>query len=66
MGTLTTALNDSVINGVDTKFLQQIRVGDKIVIKGMTYTVIRVTSDTAMTVSPFIEVPQLLALKAVL
>ena len=51
-GLINVTQNDSNIVGVDTRFLEQLRVGDKIVLKGMTYTVIRVTSNTAAVVSP--------------
>lgn len=60
MGTLSVYINSSTVDvtpGVDSRFLEQIRVGDKIVIKGMTYTVIRVPNNTTMTVSPIYRGP---------
>ena len=40
------------INGVTTKFSKQLVPGDFIVIRGMSYRVMDILSDTAMTVSP--------------
>lgn len=63
MGTLSVYSNSSTVDGVDSKFLEQIRVGDKVVIKGMTYTVIRVPSNTTMTVSPIYRGPNATGVK---
>ena len=52
IGTIDVTSGSSNIVGNSTRFLQQLRVGDKIVIKGMTYTIVRVTSDTAAVISP--------------
>lgn len=51
-GLINVTQNNSNIVGVNTRFLEQLRVGDKVVLKGMTYTIIRVTSNTAAVVSP--------------
>jgi hypothetical protein len=44
--------NSNTLTGTNTRFTQQVKVGDKIVIRGMTHHVTQVTSDTAMSVSP--------------
>lgn len=41
-----------VVSGTNTKFLSQLVVGDKIVIKGMTYKVTSITNDTTMNIMP--------------
>jgi hypothetical protein len=40
------------VNGVTTKFSSQVVPGDYLVIRGQTYRVIQVASDTSMTISP--------------
>lgn len=40
------------VTGTSTRFTQQLKVGDRIVIRGMTYVVGTITSDTAMTINP--------------
>jgi hypothetical protein len=51
-GALTINAGSTTVTGTTTRFTQQIRVGDKIVIKGMTYLVSSIASDTSMTISP--------------
>jgi len=51
-GTLAINSGSTVVTGTATRFTQQTRVGDKIVIKGMTYLVSSIASDTSMTISP--------------
>lgn len=51
-GTVAATANNNTITGTNTRFTQQIRVGDKIVIRGMTHYVTGVTSNTALTISP--------------
>ena len=51
-GTLSINANSNSITGTNTRFTQQVRMGDKIVIRGMTHYVSQVSSDTAMTVTP--------------
>lgn len=40
------------VTGTNTRFTEQLKVGDKIVIRGQTYIVSTITSDTALSVSP--------------
>jgi len=40
------------VAGTNTRFTQQLKVGDRIVIRGMTYMVGSVASDTALTINP--------------
>ncbi len=40
------------VTGTSTRFTQQLKVGDRIVIRGMTYIVGTITSDTALTINP--------------
>ena len=51
-GSLTINTGSTVVFGTNTRFLDQVRAGDKIVIKGMTYLVSSVTSNTTMLISP--------------
>jgi hypothetical protein len=51
-GTVTATANSNTITGTNTRFTQQIRVGDKIVIRGMTHWVTAVTNNTSITVTP--------------
>lgn len=51
-GTISINSNSNVVTGTSTRFTQQARVGDKIVIRGMTHYVTQVSSNTAMTVTP--------------
>jgi hypothetical protein len=51
-GTLAINSNSNTVTGTNTRFTQQIRAGDKIVIRGMTHYVTQVASNTSMTVTP--------------
>jgi len=51
-GTISLTVDNNIVSGSGTKFQDQLRVGDKIVIRGMTHSVTGITSQTAMTVSP--------------
>lgn len=51
-GTIAINANSNSITGTNTRFTQQVRVGDKLVIRGMTHYVTQVSSNTAMTVNP--------------
>ncbi len=51
-GTVATTANSNTITGTNTRFTQQIRVGDKIVIRGMTHYVTNVISNTSLTITP--------------
>lgn len=51
-GLISINSNSNQITGTNTKFRSQVRAGDKIVIRGMTYFVSNVASDTTMYVNP--------------
>jgi hypothetical protein len=51
-GNISINSNSNAITGSNTRFLTQVRVGDKVVIRGMTHYVTQVSSNTAMTVTP--------------
>lgn len=51
-GTISINSNSNSVTGSNTRFTTQVRVGDKIVIRGMTHYVTQVSSDTAMSVTP--------------
>jgi hypothetical protein len=51
-GSCAINLNSNAVAGTNTRFTTQVRVGDKIVIRGMTHYVTNVTSDTAISVTP--------------
>lgn len=51
-GTVAINANSSVVTGTNTRFLDQLHEGDRIVIRGMTHVVSHVTSNTAMNVTP--------------
>lgn len=51
-GVVTATYNSSTITGVGTRFLTQLSPGERVVIKGMSYKVIRVTNDTTITILP--------------
>ena len=51
-GTLAVTQNSNAVTGTNTRFTQQLKAGDRIVIRGMTHHVIQVVSDTALRVSP--------------
>jgi hypothetical protein len=51
-GTVAINANSNTVTGTNTRFTQQIKIGDKIVIRGMTHYVSQVASDTSMTVNP--------------
>lgn len=48
----STTVTGVTINGTTTKFSKQLVPGDFIVIRGMTYRVLDITSDTSMQISP--------------
>ena len=50
--TSSTQIDGVITNGVTTKFSSELEVGDYIVIKGMSYRVIEIQSDTRLHVSP--------------
>lgn len=51
-GTIAINSNSNAITGTNTRFTQQVRAGDKIVIRGMTHYVTQVASNTSMSVTP--------------
>ena len=51
-GTVAITIGSNTVTGTNTRFTQQVQVGDKIVIRGMTQYVTGVTSNTSMTVTP--------------
>lgn len=51
-GTVTVEQNNSCITGTNTRFSEQLRAGDKIVIKGMVHFVSNVDSNTEIHVTP--------------
>jgi hypothetical protein len=51
-GVANIARDANLVTGRDTRFRDQVKSGDKIVIKGMTHVVTKVISNTSMTVSP--------------
>jgi hypothetical protein len=51
-GTIALGIDQNNIVGTNTRFRDQLKAGDRIIIKGMTHVISHVTSDTAMTVTP--------------
>ena len=51
-GRVAVNAGSQAVTGTNTKFSQELRPGDFIVIRGMSYQVLGITSDTAMTISP--------------
>lgn len=51
-GTVSVTANSNTITGTNTRFTQQLKVGDKIIVRGLTLYVGNVVSDTSMTVTP--------------
>jgi hypothetical protein len=51
-GTISINADSNTVSGTNTRFSQQVKAGDKIVIRGMTQYVTQVSSDTSMTVTP--------------
>jgi len=51
-GTVRVTQNSANIVGINTRFASQLKPGNYVVIRGQTYQVTGITSDTAMTVSP--------------
>jgi hypothetical protein len=51
-GTLSVTANSNAVTGTNTRFTQQLKAGDRIVIRGMTHHIIQVASDTSVFVSP--------------
>ena len=51
-GFITVNSGSQAVSGVSTRFTQQLKSGDNIVIKGQTYKVNSITNDTTMTINP--------------
>jgi hypothetical protein len=51
-GTISINSNSNNVTGTNTRFTQQVRTGDKVVIRGMTHYVTQVASNTSMSVTP--------------
>ncbi len=51
-GFVTVSPGSQAVVGSSTRFTQQLKVGDRIVIRGMTYMVGSIASDTALTINP--------------
>jgi hypothetical protein len=51
-GKVSVSTNSNAVTGTNTRFLTQLVVNDFIVIRGQTYEVAQITSDTAMAIAP--------------
>jgi len=51
-GTVSISPNSNTLTGVNTRFRDQVKAGDRITIKGMTHVVSSVPTQTTMTVTP--------------
>lgn len=51
-GTIAMAVDNNLITGTNTRFVDQLKAGDRIIIKGMTHVVSHVNSQTECTVTP--------------
>lgn len=51
-GTVSMLTENNIVTGSDTRFAEQLKVGDKIVIRGMSHLVTTIFSNTSMTVTP--------------
>lgn len=51
-GTITVAPDSNIVTGTNTRFIAQLSVGDRIVIRGMTHVISQVNNDTQVTITP--------------
>jgi len=51
-GTISLAVDSNAVSGTGTRFRDQVKAGDRVVIKGMTHVVSQVNSQTSMNVTP--------------
>lgn len=51
-GFISVQPGSQAVTGSSTRFTQQLKVGDRVVIRGMTYMVGSITSDTELTINP--------------
>ena len=52
LGTVAVQINNNEVVGTNTRFREQLIVGDQIVIKGQTHEIIAIGSDTSLRISP--------------
>jgi hypothetical protein len=58
-GKIGATLYSNVITGVSTRFRKQLLVGDMVVIRGQSYRVIQINSDTSLNISPAYRGPSI-------
>jgi hypothetical protein len=58
-GSITATLNSGTITGLNTRFREQLIAGDQIVIKGQTYEIQGISSDTTLFINPTYQGPTL-------
>ena len=51
-GTITVTKGSNIVTGTETKFTTELAHGDHIVIRGMSYRVVKVTSNSQLTIQP--------------
>ena len=51
-GTIAIQVDKNLITGTNTRFRDQLKAGDRIIIKGMTHVISHISSQTSMTVTP--------------
>ena len=51
-GTIAMTVDQNSVTGTNTRFRDQVKAGDRVVVKGMTHVVTNVISNTSMSVSP--------------
>lgn len=51
-GRINVTANNGAVTGVNTRFREQLIVGDKIVIKGQSYEIAQILSDTSLRINP--------------
>ena len=51
-GTIAIKVDKNLITGTNTRFRDQLKAGDRIIIKGMTHVISHISSQTSMTVTP--------------
>ena len=51
-GVVSLTVNSNSVTGSNTRFTEQIKAGDRVVMRGMSHIVTQVVSDTSMTVTP--------------
>ncbi len=57
LGLVTATQNSNIISGSNTRFREQLVVGDQIVIKGQTHEITAIASDTSLTINPAFQGP---------